>query len=315
MTDNYPSISGLDDATLARVMLYQSGRMVHAPADKIGLQPLDATLTALAALNATPGLLVQTGADTFTKRTLQAPAVGFTIANPAGTAGDPTFALANDLAALEGLGGQGIAVRTGTDAWSQRTLTQPATGLTISNANGAGGNPTFAFANDLAALEALASTGLAARTATDTWAQRTIAGSTNQVSVSNGDGVSGNPTLSLVVGQLTENTYTPTITGVTNIASTASPAGMYLRMGNRVGVVVTMQLTATAAAPTMSAARISLPVPSNIGAGNDAMGVGSSQAMFGTIVGTALTDDVTFSYSATTTTANTFKAIFMYTII
>ena len=42
----------------------------------------------------------------------------------------------------------------------------------------------------------LSSTGLIARTAANTRAARTITGTTNQVSVSNGDGVSGNPTLS-----------------------------------------------------------------------------------------------------------------------
>lgn len=86
------------------------------------ISPLDATLIALAALNSTAGLLVQTAADTFTKRTLQAPAAGIGISNPAGTAGDPTFSLANDLAALEGLSSTGIARRTGSDAWSVGTL-------------------------------------------------------------------------------------------------------------------------------------------------------------------------------------------------
>lgn len=44
------AISGLDDASQARVRLLQSGRAVHAPILDIGLQPLDAMLTALAAL-------------------------------------------------------------------------------------------------------------------------------------------------------------------------------------------------------------------------------------------------------------------------
>ncbi|HYG03014.1 MAG TPA: hypothetical protein VD927_11260 [Chryseosolibacter sp.] len=49
---------------------------------------------------------------------------------------------------------------------------------------------------DLYALEALASTGIAVRTASNTWAQRSIAAGTN-ISVSNGNGVSGNPTVAI----------------------------------------------------------------------------------------------------------------------
>jgi hypothetical protein len=75
-------------------------------------------IAALAAMDSSTGLLAQTGASTFAKRTLTAPAAGLTITNPAGTAGNPAFALANDLAGLEGLTGTGLARRTGTDTWS-----------------------------------------------------------------------------------------------------------------------------------------------------------------------------------------------------
>jgi hypothetical protein len=50
---------------------------------------------------------------------------------------------------------------------------------------------------DLGALESLSGTGIAARIGTDTWAQRTITGTAEELTVTNGDGVSGNPTISL----------------------------------------------------------------------------------------------------------------------
>lgn len=84
------------------------------------VQAYDADLAALAA-NSTDGLWAHTGSGTGAARTLTAPAAGMTITNPAGIAGNPTFVLANDLAAVEGLASTGIARRTGSDAWSVGT--------------------------------------------------------------------------------------------------------------------------------------------------------------------------------------------------
>lgn len=79
-----------------------------------------------------------------------------------------------DLTAIAGLATTGIAVRTGAGTWAVRDLSYPAAGLTITNGSGVAGNPTFALANDLAALEGLSSTGIPIRTGTDTWSQRTL---------------------------------------------------------------------------------------------------------------------------------------------
>lgn len=112
-----------------------------------GKQPLDADLTAISAISST-GIAVRTAADTWTTRSLTAPSEGFTITNAAGIAGNPTFVLANDLAALEGLTSTGYAVRTGSDTWAQRTFTVTTNELAVTNASGAGGNTNFGIANN-----------------------------------------------------------------------------------------------------------------------------------------------------------------------
>jgi hypothetical protein len=54
-----------------------------------------------------------------------------------------------------------------------------------------------ALDSDLTAVAGLASNGLVARTGTGTMATRTITGTALKVTVSNGDGVAGNPTIDL----------------------------------------------------------------------------------------------------------------------
>jgi|GEM_PF-1040088 len=82
------------------------------------------------------------------------------------------------------------------------------------------GTDVQAWDADLDAVAAFSSTGLAARTGSGAWAQRNIAGTANEITLTNGDGVSGNPTASLppsltFTGKtITGGTYSgPTLSG------------------------------------------------------------------------------------------------------
>ena len=113
----------LDDATTSFITIYDAdtgtfGKLtIQALIDEIGTN-LDPVLASL--IDASDGILVKNGSD-IESRTITAPVAGITVSNGDGVAGDPTLALANDLAAVEGLATTGLVRRTGSDAWSAGT--------------------------------------------------------------------------------------------------------------------------------------------------------------------------------------------------
>lgn len=76
-------------------------------------------------------------------------------------------------------------------------ITPPVSGITAAGGPiTTAGAITLALSDDLDALENIGSTGLAVRTAPDTWTTRTIT-ATAPLSVTNGDGIAGDPNISI----------------------------------------------------------------------------------------------------------------------
>lgn len=106
---------------------------------------------------------------------LTQPAAGLTIA--AGSSAF-TFALANDLAALEGLGSTGLAVRTTADTWALRSVAGTADRVAVANGDGVLGNPTVDI--DAAYVGQTSITTLGTIGA-GTWNAGTVSSATNSV--------------------------------------------------------------------------------------------------------------------------------------
>lgn len=102
-------------------------------------------------------------------------------------------------------------------------LTAPVSGVTVSGGPiTTSGSIILTLSDDLAAVEGLTGTGIAVRTATSTWATRSIAGTTDRINITNGSGVSGNPTIDIASnysGQSSIVTLGTVTTGVWNGSS------------------------------------------------------------------------------------------------
>ena len=216
----------------------------------VDAQPLDSTLSALAGFNSN-GVVVQTAPNTFAARTLTGTLNEISILNGDGVAGNPVISLPSSMLTLPGTEGfippiGTTAQRVNAVAYTRFNSTtsrleyfdgttwisiDPSTGGTVTSitvdAPSAGilvnGSPittagviTLELANDLAAVEGLATFGLAARVATDSWVTRELIGALNRIVITDGDAVANNPTIdidSAYAGQTSINTLGTITTG------------------------------------------------------------------------------------------------------
>jgi hypothetical protein len=115
-----------------------------------GLQGWSLALDNLVAMAS--GFVTRTGTNTWEARTIQSSGSGLAVTNGTGGAGNPTIALADDVAAIEALTGTGAPFRIGLNDWRIRVFSTSGVGLSITDGDGVGGAPTWALASQLQAV-------------------------------------------------------------------------------------------------------------------------------------------------------------------
>lgn len=257
------------------------------------------------------------GAGTVTSVAATQPPAGMAISgSPITGAGTLAFTLANDLLAVENLSTSGSAHRIAADTWAVRTLTGPAAGVSVTNGDGVAGNPTIALANDLAAVEGLSTSGSAHRIGTDSWAVRTLQGTSGRITVTNGNGVSGDPTINIPTTLIDSGTYTPTGTNVGNASVITPQVTQYSRVGNTVFVSGQVNVTPTATGAVVI--RLTLPIASALASNFQLCGSGANLETNPTnvaIYGDAGTDRAELAFTAGTTSLRSVHYTFGYTVI
>lgn len=143
------TLAELDDVSLGALsaghVLYYSGTdwVNAAPGATSGVQAHDIGLDSLSSMTGPGFVSVSADGNTFLARTFQMPAEGIAMTNTSG-GGNPTISLTNDLAAVEGLTTNGIAVRTAADTWATRSVVGGSTGtIIVANGDGTAGDPTL----------------------------------------------------------------------------------------------------------------------------------------------------------------------------
>lgn len=147
------------------------------------------------------------GTATQTAKTAFQVAAGLTTERPTGVAAMMRFN--TNLNRFEGHNGTGWNAIDGAGSVTSVSLSTPSSGLQVTSGGPitGSGTLTITLAGELAALNALATTGSVTRTGTGAYATRATTASTaagaQGISLVNGDGVAGNPTVGLNITGLT----------------------------------------------------------------------------------------------------------------
>jgi hypothetical protein len=119
-----------------------------------------------------------------------------------------------------------------------RTLSTSGNGLSIANANGASANPTFSLTGVAASVANLSGTGMLAMTGGGTTVSgRDLTGTANQITVTDGNGASGNPTFAIATNPALPGSEGVGIPSGTTAERPASPSNGTFRYNSTTGLL------------------------------------------------------------------------------
>ena len=119
----------------------------------------------------------------------------------------------------------GFIVKTGASTVVSRNIAVSGAGLAITNGDGQSGSPTIALDGLPASLAGMAGSGLVTLLGGATFTPRSIAGTTNEIDVANGNAFAGNPTIGLADNAILPGTGSVTIPIGTNAQEPAGSNG------------------------------------------------------------------------------------------
>jgi hypothetical protein len=123
--------------------------------------------------------------------------------------------------------GTGIQVKTSSTAITGRSVASSGAGLSVTNGDGIAGNPTVALSGLPSALANLSGSGMVALVGGTSLSPRTITGTTNQISLANGNGQSGDPTISIADNVVLPGTGAATVVSGTTAQKPTGSAGQF----------------------------------------------------------------------------------------
>ena len=135
------------------------------------------------------------------------------------------------------LAGNGVIVKTASNTITARTLTASGNGLSITNGDGVSGNPTFALTGLPAALSNLAGGGFLVALDASSIIQRSIAGTANEITVADGNGLNGTPTIGLADNPVLPGTEGVALPSGTTAQRAAVPPNGTIRYNSDLSVL------------------------------------------------------------------------------